>query len=162
MERCVEGKVYVAEDGPPILGWRHQYDLDIKLTPRAAMQVSVVGEWTLEQVLQAMEEVFAKQIGKLRGYEHRIVVKKGAISVQHKVRRVPMAARQKVHEMLEEMDGAGVIECIESSPWVSLVVITQTSDGNLRFCVDLRTLNQNIVVDTYPLPNINKLILLLK
>ena len=38
-ERQVCGKVYVATDGPPILGWVHQYDLNIMICPRGPRTV---------------------------------------------------------------------------------------------------------------------------
>ncbi|KAJ1207042.1 hypothetical protein NDU88_002434 [Pleurodeles waltl] len=38
-ERHINGKVYIADSGPPILGWHHQYDLDIKIDPRAQENV---------------------------------------------------------------------------------------------------------------------------
>ncbi|KAJ1177271.1 hypothetical protein NDU88_002532 [Pleurodeles waltl] len=55
-----------------------------------------------------------------------------------------------------------VIEPVEASEWISPVVITQKADGRLRFCVDLRSVNQNIVVDMIPLSNINELLTLVK
>ncbi|KAJ1171425.1 hypothetical protein NDU88_003287 [Pleurodeles waltl] len=34
----MNGKLYVAADGPPILGWLHQYDLNIVVNPWGTKQ----------------------------------------------------------------------------------------------------------------------------
>ncbi|KAJ1161485.1 hypothetical protein NDU88_001970 [Pleurodeles waltl] len=43
-KRHINGKVYIADSGPPILGWHHQYDLDIKIDPRAQENVMLIGD----------------------------------------------------------------------------------------------------------------------
>ena len=91
--RKILGKVYIAQDGPPILGWRHQFDLHIKIDPRALDRVTTVEDLSLEQVLEAGQQVFKDEIGKLKGYKHKIVLQQEATPVQHKLRKVPIAAR---------------------------------------------------------------------
>ena len=41
------------------------------------------------------------------------------------------------------------------SPWVSAVILVQKKEGSLRFCIDLRKLNNWTVEDAYSLPCIN-------
>ena len=43
-----------------------------------------------------------------------------------------------------------------NSPWVSAVVLVQKKDGKLRFCIDLRMLNAQMVKDAYSLPQIDE------
>ena len=40
------------------------------------------------------------------------------------------------------------------SPWASPVVLVQKKDGGLRFCIDLRKLNNRIIKDAQSLPRI--------
>ena len=40
------------------------------------------------------------------------------------------------------------------SPWDSAVVMVRKKDGGLRFCIDLRKLNNRTVKDGYLLPRI--------
>ena len=55
----------------------------------------------------------------------------------------------------------GIIEPIESSLWQSPIVVKRKSNGEIRLCVDLRSLNKVIWVDGHPPPRINNLISLL-
>ena len=41
-----------------------------------------------------------------------------------------------------------------NSPWVSAVVLVRKKDGALRFCIDLRKLNERTIKDAYSLPRI--------
>ena len=42
------------------------------------------------------------------------------------------------------------------SPWASRVVLVWKKDGSLRFCIDLRKLNNWTIKDAYSLPHIDK------
>ena len=42
------------------------------------------------------------------------------------------------------------------SPWASAVVLVRKKDGSLRFCIDLRKLNNQTVMDAYSLPHIDE------
>ena len=41
-----------------------------------------------------------------------------------------------------------------NSPWVSAIVLVRKKDGTLRFCIDLRKLNERKIKDVYSLPHI--------
>ena len=43
-----------------------------------------------------------------------------------------------------------------SSPWASAVVLVRKKDGFLRFCIDLRHLNNRTIKDAYSLPRIEE------
>ena len=43
-----------------------------------------------------------------------------------------------------------------NSPWASAVVLVWKNDGSLRFCVNLRKLNNWTVKDAYMLPQIDE------
>ena len=64
------------------------------------------------------------------------------------------AKHQTIEENLEIMLQNDVVEP-SSSPWSSPVVMVKKRDGTMRFCVDLRKLNEATRKDAYPLPNIN-------
>ena len=43
-----------------------------------------------------------------------------------------------------------------NSPWASAVVLVRKKDGSLRFCIDLRHLNNRTIKDVYSLPRIEE------
>ena len=56
---------------------------------------------------------------------------------------------------IQEMLDIGAI-CKSHSLWASAVVLVWKKDGGLRFCIDLRKLNNQTVEDAYLLPQIDK------
>ncbi|XP_067647345.1 retrovirus-related Pol polyprotein from transposon 17.6 isoform X4 [Eurosta solidaginis] len=69
-------------------------------------------------------------------------------------RSVPLAKREVVSQIIQEMSDSGVIEP-SASPWSSPVVLVKKKDGKMRFCVDYRKLNDVTKKDSYPLPRID-------
>jgi len=74
--------------------------------------------------------------------------------IRQRPRRLPLAKREEVDKLIEDMRLDGVIEPSES-PWCSPVVLVKKKDGSLRFCVDYRKLNNATIKDSYPLPRID-------
>lgn len=66
--------------------------------------------------------------------------------IHHKPRRTPPKNKAIVKAEIEHMLRAGVIRPI-SSEWSFPVVIVTKKDGNPRFCVDYRLLNQIMKAD---------------
>ncbi|KAJ1200891.1 hypothetical protein NDU88_004712 [Pleurodeles waltl] len=69
------GKVYVAESGPPILGWMHQYDLNIIVNPTGMEQILIVDDVDVNVILKEVKEVFHEELGELKGYVHKLCMK---------------------------------------------------------------------------------------
>uniref|UniRef100_W8B595 RNA-directed DNA polymerase n=1 Tax=Ceratitis capitata TaxID=7213 RepID=W8B595_CERCA len=78
----------------------------------------------------------------------------GARPIRQAPRSVPLAKRDTVGQIIKEMSESGVIEP-SASPWSSPVVLVKKKDGQLRFCVDYRRLNDVTKKDSYPLPRID-------
>ena len=78
----------------------------------------------------------------------------GARLIRQAPRSVPLAKRDTVGQIIKEMSESGVIEP-SASPWSSPVVLVKKKDGQLRFCVDYRRLNDVTKKDSYPLPRID-------
>jgi hypothetical protein len=69
-------------------------------------------------------------------------------------RRILLAKQTEVKEMLDKMQRHGVIEESES-PWSSPVVLVRKKNGELRFCVDYRKLNDVTKKGCFPLHRID-------
>ena len=72
-------------------------------------------------------------------------------------RRVPLVYSEKVIAELKRMEKEQVLEKIDSSPWVSNMVIAPKPNNNIRICADLRNANTAVIPDKYPLPTIDEL-----
>ena len=60
---------------------------------------------------------------------------------------------RRLKKHLQEMVEVGPIRK-SFSPWASAVVLVRKKDGGLRFCIDLRKLNNRTIKDGYSLPRI--------
>jgi len=51
-----------------------------------------------------------------------------------------------------------IIERIESSTWMSNLVVARKKDGNIRLCVNLKKVNKAVIPTRYPLPTMDELV----
>jgi len=91
-------------------------------------------------------------------YQHLIKLRNGAPSTLiQPLRRLPFSMEDKVEAELRKLIAADVIESIESSTYVSPIVVATKSNGQIRLCVDFRQMNKYIVVDQFPIPSSEEL-----
>ncbi len=57
---------------------------------------------------------------------------------------------------IKRLESEGIIEKVDSSPWVSPLVAIQKKSGGIRLCVDLREPNKAVIIDSHPLPHIEE------
>ena len=69
---------------------------------------------------------------------------------------LPFSQRETVKEEVKAMLKMGVIEP-SSSPYSSPIVLVEKKDGKVRFCTDYRKINQIVVNDTEPMPDMEYL-----
>ncbi|CAB4012519.1 Retrovirus-related Pol poly from transposon, partial [Paramuricea clavata] len=92
-------------------------------------------------------------IGRTDIVKHQIITG-SAKPIKQPPRRLPLAKRDVACQAVDKMLKDGVIEP-STSPWSSPVVLVAKKNGNLRFCVDYRKLNDATIKDSYPLPRID-------
>ena len=120
-----------------------------------------LNSWTGEQQQSARDllvdsaEVFAKtdlDLGKCNIIKHAIkITDPQPFKVCY--RRIPPHLYEEVKAHFQEMVEVGAIRK-SFSPWTSAVVLVRKKDGGLRFCIDLRKLNNRPIKDGYSLPRI--------
>ena len=71
--------------------------------------------------------------------------------------RTPVVYREKIEQMVSDMQKQGVVKP-SHSPWASPIVLVPKKDGSLRFCVDFRRLNSLTRKDVYPLPRVEDIL----
>lgn len=69
---------------------------------------------------------------------------------------LPFSQRETIKEEVDAMLKMGVIEKC-ASPYSSPIVLVKKKDGKVRFCVDFRRLNQLVVFDAEPMPDVEYL-----
>ena len=98
-------------------------------------------------------DVFAKtdlDLGKCNIIKHAIKITDPQ-PFKECYRRIPPHLYEEVKAHVQEMVEVGAIRK-SFSPWASAVVLVKKKDGGLRFCIDLRKLNNRTVKDGYSLP----------
>ena len=132
------------------------------------------GEWLLEQLdLTGLEEwskdlqekaknmlkrnasIFSKHdldMGRTNLVKHNIVLT-DPIPFKERYRTIPPQLFSEVKAHMKEMLDLGATRH-SNSPWASAIVLVRKKDGKLRFCIDLRKLNNRTLKDSYSLPRI--------
>ena len=118
-------------------------------------------DWTSEQrkatddVIECYHHIFAVddlELGRTDMVKHEIRLT-NYVPFKERYRRIPPHQYSEVRKHLDEMLQIGAIRR-SNSPWASAIVLVRKKDGALRFCIDLRKLNERTVKDAYSLPRI--------
>jgi len=120
---------------------------------------SVSDEWSeaLRALLKKHAPLWGGNFGLIRGVEHRIRLKPGAVSVRQHPYKAGSLAWEREKADVERMRSMGVIEP-STGEWASPVVMVPKPDGSVRFCIDYRKLNLMTVRDAYPIPRMDECI----
>ena len=78
-------------------------------------------------------------------------IKTTADPIHQRPYRSPFVKRQAIDTEIDQLLELGIIR-ESSSPWASPVLLVPKKDGELRFCIDYRKLNDITVKNRYPLP----------
>ena len=109
----------------------------------------------MDDVIECYHHIFAVEdleLGRTDLVRHEIKLT-NYMPFKEWYRRIPPHQYEEVHKHLDEMLRMGAIRR-SNSPWASAVVLVRKKDGALRFCIDLRKLNERTVKDAYSLPRI--------
>ena len=141
--------------------------LALPINPLCNIQVDVENQIKLPPI----EEVISEKITKLLNANQHLFADKMselgmATAVKHTIntgtsapvnlplRRTPQKLKMTVKSHIDEMESHNIIR-ESASPYAAPVVMTTKKDGDPRFCVDYRKLNQVTIKDRYPLPRID-------
>ena len=74
-------------------------------------------------------------------------------------RNVPIPLQPKVKEELVCMERIGVTSNVtEPTPWCAGMVIVPKKYGEVRVCVNLKPLNENVLREPYPIPKVDEML----
>ena len=112
-----------------------------------------------KDMLKRNAKVFSKDdmdMGRTNLVKHHIKLTDPA-PFKEAYRRIPPQMYDEVKAHIQEMLDLGAIRP-SNSPWASAIVLVRKKDGRLRFCIDLRRLNNRTVKDAYSLPRIESIL----
>ena len=112
-----------------------------------------------KDMLKGNAQVFSKDdmdMGRTNLVKHHIKLTDPA-PFKEAYRRIPPQMYDEVKAHIQEMLDLGAIRP-SNSPWASAIVLVRKKDGRLRFCIDLRRLNNRTVKDAYSLPRIESIL----
>lgn len=139
--------LYIAKQGSAVLGRDLITALQMQVINGQVAAASAVPSQAKVQNVNAD----VNTLGCAKGFIHRVKVRPDIQPVQLKLRRLPFAVREAVSKELNKLVQQDVIEPVESSEWISPIVVTTKKGGQcLRLCVDLREPNKSVVVDGFP------------
>ncbi|XP_068451557.1 uncharacterized protein [Clinocottus analis] len=110
----------------------------------------------IRQKLAEKQHVFSLQewdVGLAKGVEHPIRLHDPR-PFRERSRRLAPADIDDVRRHIQQLLAAGIIK--ESrSPYASPIVVVRKKNGNIRICIDYRTLNRRTIPDQYTMPRID-------
>ena len=112
-----------------------------------------------KEMLKRNARVFSKtdmDMGRTNLVKHHIKLT-DPVPFKESYRRIPPQMYDEVKAHIQEMLDLGAIRPSDS-PWASAIVLVRKKDGRLRFCIDLRRLNNRTVKDAYSLPKIESIL----
>ena len=84
--------------------------------------------------------------------EMKIPLKPDAKLIRKRPYRLNPRYNDRVKAKIDRMLDAGIIEPVEESEWISLMVVQDKKTGEICICVNLRKLNDACVHDPFPTP----------
>ena len=136
----------------PVSDFLSKFNIDEISRHLSSVQVSEV-----TNLLQNWQMAFSQHdmdLGHTTSVKHHIKLT-DETPFKQRHRRIPHSQYESIKKHLQEMLHLGVIRPSES-PFASNIVLVTKKDGSLRFCIDLRKLNEKTVKDSYALPRIEE------
>ena len=112
-----------------------------------------------KEMLKRNAKVFSKiemDIGRTNLVKHHIKLT-DPFPFEEAYRRIPPQMYDEVKAHIQEMLNLGAIRP-SNSPWASAIVLVRKKDGRLRFCINLRRLNNRTIKDAYSLTKIESIL----
>ena len=165
--KTVVGQVIPANQVPPVVHPTRITTETGTKSPKGwvleALDLQVLQDWPESEQEQARElllkweHLFTQNnldLGKTALIKHKIKLT-NQTPFKERYRCIPPHMYDDVRAHIQEMLDISAI-CKSHSPWASAVVLVCKKDGGLRFCIDLRKLNERTIKDAYSLPQIDE------
>ena len=89
-------------------------------------------------------------LGCIKNVVYDMKMKPDTKSIINPLRKVPHLKLNHLKDALDSLCKQGIIEPVtEPTKWINSLVIVEKKSGDLRLCMDLRSLNQGIQLEHY-------------
>ncbi len=116
----------------------------------------------LLQVVGVYDELFSGTLGAVPNVKVHLQLKPNAVPYFAKAYTIPQKIYAIAKAEVEELVQIGVLLRNRPSPWAAPCLFRPKKDGGVWFLSDLRKLNEQLVHNPYPLPNIDGVIFSMK
>jgi RNase H-like domain found in reverse transcriptase/Integrase zinc binding domain/Reverse transcriptase (RNA-dependent DNA polymerase)/Integrase core domain len=164
----IDNKLYSATeidliyDTPPNVDEEHWTETDDTKKNQPGKNIIVNHNLSNDQTLQLQtvigkfKTVTGDKLGHTNVLQHHIDIG-DAKPIHTRPYVYSPAVEAKIHEEVRRMERLGVIEP-SSSPWSHPLVAVTKSNGKTRVCMDCRKINAITVKESYPVPNLNRIL----
>ena len=152
----------VTGKGPNLMGrnWLKKMKLNL-----AEINNVSTSKPTLESLMQKFGEIFNEELGTIKTFHAELQVREGEKPRFFKPRSIPYAVKGVIGKELDRLEEEGILEKIDHSDWASpivavmkRIVAVMKPNGKYWICGDFKvTVNQALMVNQYPLPNVEDL-----
>lgn len=148
--------------GPPLIGrqWLKEFDcwpLDRLCEKLKNYRINKIDNTNVKNHITAKyASLFDESPGLYNKGKIKLFLKDNAQPVALKARHLPHALKPLVEEEINRLVSLGHLERIETSEWATPIVPIIKNNGKVRICGDFKlTINPHMVINKYPLPQIN-------
>ena len=155
--QSLQEEFYVVEGlQTPLLGRMASFKLNlIQKVESVSTNANKVDEKYTANIVKGYPSLF-KGLGELEGeYRIRLIHEPTPFALTVP-RKVPLPLLGKTKSELDRMLEIGVISPVhEPTQWCAPMVVVPKPSGDVRICVDLTKLNENILREVHPLPSVD-------
>jgi hypothetical protein len=118
---------------------------------------------SITELLCEYSDLFPTTFTEMKGIareldEMKIPLRAEARPIRQGPYRLNPIYKKKVKAKINRMLEAGIIEPVEESEWISLMVVQEKKQDRIRICIDLRKLNDACLHDSFPTPFTDKVL----
>jgi len=140
---------FVCKESHPLLGKYTSRDLG--LVTRNINLAEKNNSMTLDDLKSRYDSQF-RGLGKI-GEPYKIHLKPDAVPVVQIPHKIPFMLKDQVKASLTRLENEGILAAVDKpTPWVNNLVITEKKNGDLRYCLDPKPLNDSIMRDYFIMP----------
>lgn len=111
----------------------------------------------IKKLLKKYKNVFSEKIGRAKGFKYKFKMEKGRPYYKAPNYPIPFKLLDRVREHINTWIKEDIIEEY-NTPYINPLVVAPKKNGDIRACLDARKVNENMIPDHEPLPNIDAIL----